>query len=282
MYTAEISRKNPALILFLLDQSGSMNDSFGGNKALTKKDGATDVINRVLQELVQACTKEGEVRHYFDIGVIGYGFAVGFAGPILGGKLSGRELEPLPELASNPLGIKKVMKKVYDGAGGIIEVPVEMPYWFEPVANADTPMCKALKIAKEIVEKWIRNHPSAFPPIVINITDGEATDGDPELVAEELKRLSTNDGNVLLFNCHISSTLAEPVKWPTEEVHLIDDFAIKLFKMSSVLPDSAVKEAQGAGLPVKPGSRGFVFNADATELVQFLDIGTRVATKKMR
>jgi uncharacterized protein with von Willebrand factor type A (vWA) domain len=56
MYTAEISRKNPGLILFLLDQSGSMSEPFGRNKALAKKDGAADVINRVLQELVQACS----------------------------------------------------------------------------------------------------------------------------------------------------------------------------------------------------------------------------------
>jgi hypothetical protein len=282
MYTAEISRKNPGLILFLLDQSGSMSEPFGKNKALAKKDGAADVINRVLQELVQACTKEGGVRHYFDVGVIGYGSAEGFAGPVLGGRLSGKTLVPLPELADNPLGIKRVMKKEYDGAGGVIEVPIEVPYWFEPVANADTPMCKALSIAKEVVEKWVKDHPNAFPPIVMNITDGEATDGDPEPFAEELKRLSTSDGNVLLFNCHISSTVAEPVKWPTGETHLVDPLAIKLFKMSSVLPDPVVREAQEAGLPVEPGSRGFVFNADVIDLVQFLDIGTRVATKKLR
>jgi hypothetical protein len=76
--------------------------------------------------------------------------------------------------------------------------------------------------------------------------------------------------------------VAEPVKWPTGETHLVDPLALKLFKMSSVLPDPVVREAQEAGLPVEPGSRGFVFNADVIDLVQFLDIGTRVATKKLR
>ena len=32
------------------------------------------------------------------------------------------------------------------------------------------------------------------------------------------------------------------------------------------------------GLPVKDGSRGYVYNADMVALVQFLDIGTRAAS----
>ncbi len=32
-YTAEISRQNPACFIFLIDQSGSMNDLFGGGES---------------------------------------------------------------------------------------------------------------------------------------------------------------------------------------------------------------------------------------------------------
>src|SRR2546429_2169332 len=43
-------------------------------------------------------------------------------------------------------------------------------------------MVPAIKEDTKVPETWFEEHPNGFPPIVINITDGEATDGD--LVAE--------------------------------------------------------------------------------------------------
>ncbi len=52
-YTAEISRNNPSCFIFLIDQSGSMSDPFGGGESTKKKaDAVADVINRLLQNLV--------------------------------------------------------------------------------------------------------------------------------------------------------------------------------------------------------------------------------------
>lgn len=58
-YSAEISRGNPSCFLFLIDQSGSMADVFGGGEGNQKKaDGVADAINRMLQNLVIKCAKE--------------------------------------------------------------------------------------------------------------------------------------------------------------------------------------------------------------------------------
>ena len=51
-YTAEISRVNPTCFLFLIDQSGSMAERFGGEAGKTKAEGVADAINRLLQTLV--------------------------------------------------------------------------------------------------------------------------------------------------------------------------------------------------------------------------------------
>ena len=48
--------------------------------------------------------------------------------------------------------------------------------------------------------------------------------------------------------------------------------------MSSEFPGTVVDTAPGLGLPVTQGSHGYVYNADMVALVQFLDIGTRVAS----
>jgi Mg-chelatase subunit ChlD len=49
----------------------------------------------------------------------------------------------------------------------------------EPVARNGTPMCRALSYAGQLVSRWLAEHPGCFPPIVLNLTDGEANDGDP-------------------------------------------------------------------------------------------------------
>src|SRR2546427_8925328 len=83
---------------------------------------------------------------------------------------------PISELANKPLRIEERVKKSDDGAGGVMDQTVKFPVWFDPYWKGGTPMCAALKEATEITQTWCQEHPNGFPPIVINITDGEATD----------------------------------------------------------------------------------------------------------
>ena len=56
----------------------------------------------------------------------------------------------------------------------------------------------------------------------------------------------------------------------------IDDrYAQVLFEMSSILPSHLVQAAKEKGFYVNQNSKGFMFNADAIQLVDFFDIGTR-------
>lgn len=272
-YSAEISRTNPSCFVFLIDQSGSMGDLFGAGEANQKKaDGVSDAINRLLQNLVIKCAKEEGIRDYFHVGVIGYGAQVG---PAFSGALAGRQLVPISEVGNCPARVDQRTKKIPDGAGGLVDQSVRFPIWFEPVANGGTPMCQALGLAKSMVEGWLAQHPNCFPPIVINISDGEATDGNPTGPADEIRKLRSNDGDILVFNAHLSSQKAAAVEYPASEAALPDQFAQQLFRMSSVLPDYMLSIAKNEGMPVNEGSRGFVFNADMVAVIKFLDIGTR-------
>ena len=270
-YSAEISRANPSMFLFLLDQSGSMSDPFGGGGG--KKDQkVADAINNLLFNLTIKCAKSEGVRDYYHVGVIGYGEKVA---PALGGELAGKELAPISKIADAPERIEERTKKVDDGAGGIIEQKVRFPIWFSPVSKGGTPMSEAFKKAQQIIEGWIAAHPDSFPPIVINITDGESTDGNPLKSAEALRELHTSDGNVLLFNVHLSSKGGATFEFPTGEGELPDQYAKQLFTMSSLLPEHIRSAAQQEGFQVTDTSRGFVFNADIVSVIRFLDIGTR-------
>ena len=272
-YSAEISRTNPSMFLFLIDQSGSMDDPFGSGEAKRKKaDGVADAINRLLQNLVIKCAKSEGVRDYYSVGVLGYG---GKVGPAFSGSLAGRELVPVSEIADNPARIDERGRKVEDGAGGLVDEVVKFPIWFDPKANGGTPMCEGFTRASTVVSAWIDQHRSSFPPIVINITDGESTDGDPTQAAEALTALSTDDGSLLLFNLHLSSSSAAPVQFPESEASLPDKYAELLFAISSPLPSYMRTAASAEGMPLSDGARGFVFNADLISVIQFLDIGTR-------
>jgi len=124
---------------------------------------------------------------------------------------------------------------------------------------------------------FIAHYPDCFPPLIINISDGKATDGNPEVQANALKAIGSSDGNVLFFNAHLSSSPAVPIEFPANESELADPHAKLLFRMSSLLPDGLQNAARNEGFRVSPETRGFVFNADLISVIRFLDIGTKAA-----
>ncbi|MFO0870532.1 MAG: vWA domain-containing protein [Pirellulales bacterium] len=279
-YSQEISRQNKALFVFLLDQSYSMEDPIG-NSPNRKKDELVTAINGWLQNMTIRATGGEGIRDYVDIGVIGYRTDAD-ANPIidspLGGALAGRELVSIVEIGNNPARMEQKIKQFYDeDAGEVVETPVEMPVWVEPKAEGGTPMCNALYRAYELVDKWIQEHPRSFPPVVIHISDGESQDGDPLPYADPLKGLATEDGNVLLFNCHLSETPGDPFLFPASGEILPNELARVLFKMSSELPEKMFQAAIAEGFELQAGARGMAFNADMVSLIKFLDMGTRAA-----
>ena len=273
-YTAEISRNNPTCFIFLLDQSGSMADQFGTENAIRKADFVADVVNRTLHDIVIRCTRAEEVRSYYHISIIGYGASVG---PALSGALSGRTHIPVGEVAEMPARLENRTKKVPDGAGGLVEQQVRFPIWIDPTSNGGTPMCQAFDVVRGLLEQWLGEHRHSFPPTVLHLTDGESTDGDPSEIAKKILSLGTSDGQVLLFNCHVSSRHAIKIEYPGDEGSLPDDFARMLFRTSAPLPQAFRKAASNMGLTTVEGARGFVFNGDPVSVAQFFEIGTQPA-----
>ena len=280
-YAADISRNNPSCFLFLVDQSASMAGALGGQPGLRKSQGAADALNRILDAVSQRCSQGMEVRDYFDAGIITY--TTDDAGePDLGSAFPGTAPDQPFLKISEIADVARVEDRAVresDGAGGIVEVNRKFPVWLDPTALFGTPMCAALEAASTALEAWIADHPNSYPPMVINISDGAAGDGDPEPIASRIMDMQTSDGNVLLYNAHLSGMSATPVQFPAAESELPpDEYAKSMFRMSSQFPEPVWQLAESMGLPAREGSRGYVFNADMVSLVQFLDIGTRAAS----
>jgi len=277
MYTAEISRSNPTAYIFLVDQSGSM--ATGMAQGMSKAEFVADVINKTLRDLVVRCTREEGVRDYFDIAVIGYGDKSVHSA--LSGSLSNGLMHPISAIADGTLRIDEREKMVDDGDGGIINKLVRFPVWVEPVANLGTPMRDAIATTARLIADWSQTHPNSYPVTVLHITDGESTDGDPEHNAEILRSLTTTDGQTLIYNLHVSADGEEPIRFPTSENQLPNPYSKLLFRMSSTFPEHLRRYAEEAhGIHLSAESHALVINADAEELVKFIDIGSRPAAMR--
>ena len=270
-YQAEISRDNPTCILFVIDQSGSMDEITDGGRS--KAAFVADVLNKTLYTLITSCSKSDGVRNYFDVGVIAY--AGSQVGSGFGGALSGDIVHPIHAISENTLRVEERKKKVDDGAGGIVELKTKFPIWFDPKSQGGTPMRAALRKTMETMFGWCEQHPGSYPPTILHVTDGQSTDGTPEEMADGLRQISTKDGPALLFNLHVNTGAGQEIVFPTSESDLNDDYSRMLFRMSSPLPEHLAKFAGDKGYTIADGSRGFIFNGDPQCVVDFFEIGTR-------
>lgn len=272
-YSAEISRTTPTAFLFLVDQSGSMQDQMTNGKS--KAQFVADVLNRTLATLITRCTKSEGTRDYFHVGVLGYSGSTAENG--LAGPLSHIVMHPISAIENSPLRVEDRTRRMDDGAGGLVNQSIKFPVWFDAKSSGGTPMCHAITEAAAQLAAWCDTHPDSYPPTVLHVTDGESTDGDPQNLAAQLQQIGTNDGTILMFNLHVSNAGGDPIKFPTSDAGLHDAYARLLFQMSSPLPPHLHKAAEEKGIRATMESRGFMFNAEVTEIVDFFDIGTRAA-----
>lgn len=278
MYNAVIERSNPSLFVFLIDQSGSMSGVFQQNKLNLRKDQfVADTLNKTLREISLRCTQGNEVRDYYDIAIIGYGAEVR---SILPHKFDGQLILSISKIAPFPIRVEEHLKKVEDKFGRFVEENDIFPVWVEPSSSGGTPMCRAFRFANEIIANWLVHHPHAFPPIVFHLTDGESTDGSPIDVASNLRSLHTTDGNVILFNIHVSASAPFSFKFPTSVTPLPDTFAIQLLNISSpLIPSWTESFGEISNVQLTTGNYCFIYNAGPDDVVKVLEIGTRPSRK---
>ena len=280
-YTAQITRNTPTAFIFLIDQSISMSRKLNyRGEYITLADAVARIVNNQINELVLRCIKTNEVRHYYDIAVIGYGDDASYGWK---GSLAGRDFVSPEELKNNPF--KKItVKEEKRTRKGVELKEVEKVQWIEPVAAGKyTRGDKAFTMAKNLLDKWMKEHhdKDCYPPTIINITDG-AFNGivNPREVntqlANELKALYTNDGNVLLWNIHITPDNKEQLVFPISKTELNNDkYSEWMYDMSSLLPSRYnVPIGDLRGDAENTRHVAMATNTDMSTLIQLMDIGT--------
>lgn len=279
-YTAQITRNTPTAFIFLIDQSVSMQKytTLYGEE-MPMAEAVARIVNHQLNELVLRCIKGSETRDYYDIAIIGYGEKA-YSG--WKGELEGRDFVKPSELKEHPY--KKITtKKETRTRKGVKVVEIEEVQWIEAEATEGwTRVHHAFEKAKGLLDEWMEKHhdKDCYPPTIINITDGEFNGATKEYVlqqANELKSMFTNDGNVILFNIHISANKAVCVTCPASKDEVsFSSLATTMYEMSSLLPmrySDRIADLRGDGTPNNRYT-AMSINADMSTLIQLMDIGT--------
>lgn len=272
------SSATPGYIIFLVDQSGSMNETYAEGK--TRSEFTALVINRTINELINTNMDGEKVKDRVFISMIGYGGSSSLA-------VDDIRSDYLSSFADNPLRMEQLKKKVSDGAGGLIEIDEQMPIFIEPTANGLTPMADAFSFTKELIEGWLQKKPDNPAPIIINISDGLPYTGDSIdtamnnaiSVSKDIMNINSADGNPLIFNCHLGE--GQTHSFNEKESELSDDQAKFLFKVSSKVPESYKQAAVKQDFKALPESRGFVSNADPELFIQFINFGSSGGSDKI-
>jgi len=291
-YNQAIDSINRGCVLFLLDQSGSMEEQIA-NSTERKCDQLAKAINRWLENIVIQNTAGDDYKDRMDIGVVVYRTdldAVTIIENGLSGPLAEKDLVTIEELQANA-EFETLQKKIVDEeTGEIMEMPVQVPLWVKPFYEGGTPMCSALLKCYEILDAWTQQNANSFPPLLVHITDGEnteETDESQDMVdaaipyADSVRSLATTDGNVLVLNCHLSLVPGDTCLFPNNGELLPDNLSRALFKMSSIIPEKMRDLAIEAGFDeLAQDARMMAYNADSECLLSFLDVGTKVATAR--
>lgn len=281
-YTRRFTRRHPGLFIIMLDQSGSMVEQIESGVG-SKADFATTAINNLIYELVQMAridVSTGRRRKYAYLSILGYNDTVY---PLLAA-----EPIDIPFLAEHNRGTVPILRDIYDSHTDSYRQTIEnRAFWIEPYAMGKTNMADAFAQSRDVARRWLAQpaepgqapRQECFPPIIINITDAHNNGSrDYSSIVREIQREGTQQGSMLVCNCHFSTRVGESCIFPSdvsEVAHLDPPFASQLFEASSIIPEPLRKKAIAEfGRDFPPGARNFIYNAEPAVLVKFLHWGT--------
>ncbi len=282
MYSQEITRRHRAAIVIAIDQSCSMGGRMSLNGwNLSKAEVVSVVVGQLIDELILHAHRDNTIRHYYDIALVGYSGEQVYS--LLGEDIA---FHPITALAG-----RSVPRTAYTLAhktinGNTRNIVQDVSLWVKPAAQGATPMYKMICSVTQLVEEWCSREENrdSFPPLVFNVTDGEASDAGYDMLrsaAHRLQSTGTTDGKTLFVNIHISSdTSHSPILFPNlNEVPLSIHNAHLLMDISSIMPEPLhpyIVECRSSF--ASPPYIAMSYNASMSELVAMLNIGSRSLT----
>ncbi|TAK22333.1 MAG: VWA domain-containing protein [Chloroflexota bacterium] len=247
-HTARATARTPALVIYLVDCSDSMDLPFGEGRRI---DIVESALRSAIESMIRRARKGESVSPRYRIAIYAYSEDVFDLLKFLGG-----------------------------GARRIDEF--ERANRFPKLRTLTTTnTAKAFRHAKSLLETEWRSIADCPAPLICHITDGWFTDEDPKDVISEIKKMRNSDGPVLVENIFINDrVLTEPItdvrKWPgiLRDTPLMGEYADQLRTFSSPMPQSYRDNINERSYDLAPGSL-MMFPGENAELVA---LGFQVTT----
>lgn len=206
-YQTLATSKTPALIIYLLDVSGSMSEKLGTKRRI---DVVMEALGAMLRQMVFRSIKGSKVSPRYRIAMYAYS------------------------------------DHVYDLLGGIKTVDQIAQLGVPELSTMrSTDTARAFAQAEKLLLQELPNLTHCPAPLICHMTDGEYTGADPEPIVRRIMAMRVPDGNVLVENIFISENiLKEPItdlkRWGgvRPSTKLVSNYAHKLRDMSSPVPPS--------------------------------------------
>lgn len=252
-YEKMISRANPGLIVLVLDDSASMADDLPGTsdpkyKWVERYCGI--ILNDLLERSSDVKGDDVVVKKRYYILIIKYGST--------------------PELwGSEEMDIQTAFE-MFTHCGNSLGLGGQL---------GGTDAKAALENTYDYLQKALATDrfKESFPPMVFHLTDGESQT-DASDVADQIKQLSTNDGNVLLVNAYIGTQTSLNYKDPADFPGYLDvsevgpsQDNIRLFEMSSQTPEIITTNLKSDN----------IFPQLCSDVRLFFDVRTKEMLKKV-
>ena len=277
-----VNSTNPWLLVMMVDDSHSMSADWGGLE-MSMSELVEMAINRTLYDMgLEYCLQETKVRDRIHLKVLVY-------------RADGEVVDPMPN------GSKATYHKA-PGEDGWVQnyhdtmsyshqsVSSEVPRWVILSPRGKTPMLEAFGQAREVVQQHVAEYPKSFPPMVLNISDGEPTDcGEPvnwDLISEvcdSIRSLGSDGAEPIICNVHLDARgRNEPTLYPAEPP-ILDNLESGLWHISSEVPRS-LEEFLPAEVESGQGGRRrmFVYNSDLPTFSDFLEFCTSRTNRTKR
>ena len=152
-------------------------------------------------------------------------------------------------------------------------------------------MLMAFRTARSVVEQHISDYPNSFPPVVLNISDGEPTDcGEPidwELLVSEcdsIRSLGSEGSRPIICNVHLDPIGQDsPSLYPAEPPR-VSGVESGLWLASSKIPEHMAPLVPGVPADAARTNerRFFVFNSDLICFHEFLNFSTLLTNRGLR
>jgi hypothetical protein len=253
-----LSRTKRSAIVMLIDRSGSTGDTLpdGGSRVC---DQVARAANNTLEELCLLTAPSGTVNDVLDIAVMGFGNDT--VTSLLPGTSSGSPWLSIEGVAKSPCRLEE-------------REGIKRPIWIESGAEGSTPMRAAVRHARELLEQWFAARAEAYFAMVLLITDGMPTDGDPLPEALALGQSRCAGIPPLLMTVHVSADPeVKPIDFPSSESELNSEHSRLMYRMASVVPPEMRAQGLSQDLVLKPNARA-AFTTSPRRLSTLFRLGT--------